>query len=102
MFQEGKQIRLYGFQSTSKYIDVAKNFATDSLPTDKVAVLYEIEFSSQHGIIDLQKFSAYDDEEEILLQDGLEYKVTQIQYIRQNRKTKKGLSLISSTLSTAK
>lgn len=46
-----------------------------------MAILYEIEFNSKHGIIDIHQLSAYSEEQEVLLQDGLEYEVLQVRKV---------------------
>lgn len=43
-----------------------------------MAVIYEIEFNSNQGIIDIHKLSKFSDEEEVLLQDGLEYTIEKV------------------------
>ena len=68
-----------GYTSTSLKKEVAQNFALDGLKTDqdKVPVIFEIDFKGNEGLFKLTKdISAYA-EEEVLIQDGFQYLVTE-------------------------
>ena len=68
-----------GYTSTSRDEEIAKRFALDSVPEDHYPVVFHIEFKSERGLFDMSAdYSAYPDEKEVLLQDGLEYRVVSI------------------------
>lgn len=60
------------------------NFATDRLGQDMSAVIYEINFKGDRGIFFMsnRKFTAHPEEQEILVQDGLDYKIVSVQKSR--------------------
>ena len=70
-----------GYTSTSKSRQVALEFAIDDLEEGKMAVIYEIEFTGSRGIFFMssREFTAHREEQEVLLQDGLEFKITSVQ-----------------------
>ena len=69
-------IKLIGYTSTSKQLDKALEFATVECPPDLIPVVFEIFFKGTSGLFELDDgITAYPGEEEVLLQDGLEYKV---------------------------
>ena len=73
----GESIHLPGYTSTSKDMSVALNFALKELKEDQVPVILEITFKGNSGLFELtQGYSAYPEEDEILLQDGLKYKIS--------------------------
>ena len=75
-YMPGSSIHLPGYTSTSESKDVAVNFAFKHLQEDMVPVLFEINFKAKSGLFVINEdFSAYPDEGEVLLQDGLKYKV---------------------------
>ena len=74
----GSKIHLMGYTSTSLNQQVAIEFALGekpdgSMPDDgKVPVVFEIDFKGQKGLFEMTDgFSAYPNEGEVLLQDGL-------------------------------
>ena len=69
-FETGKSYNLTGFTSTSRHRDIALGFALTDQTETFLPVLLEIQFSGQLGLL-LIKNGAFDDEEEVLLQDGL-------------------------------
>lgn len=72
-------IQLTGFQSTSSSQIVAEEFAFKDLAADRNAVLYEIDFTGDEGLLKmLPDFTSYEEEGEVLLQDGLDYDVVDI------------------------
>ena len=75
-YKVGERIHLPGYTSTSKDVNVAVNFAFKHLKEDQVPVILDITFKGNSGLFELTEgFSAYPDEGEILLQDGLTYKI---------------------------
>ena len=49
-----------------------------NLPPEKTPVVFEIEFHGTSGLFELSsEFTAYPDEQEVLVQDGLEYRVVE-------------------------
>ena len=67
-----------GYTSTSLDIRVAKKFANFDLKDDEMPVIYEISFHGQKGLFQLtSEFTAFPGEEEVLVQDGLKYLITQ-------------------------
>lgn len=77
----GQIITLVGYTSTSKDPKVAINFATNDLGEGKEAVVYKIKFTGNRGVFFMSNsnFSAHHEEQEVLLQDGLDYKITSLQ-----------------------
>ena len=58
---------------------MAQGFAINELDTEKQrGVVYEIEFNRKRGLIDIHKFSAFSEEQEVLIQEGLEYIVESV------------------------
>lgn len=85
-YQKGQKIRLRGYTSTSTSIEVALNFATQSIKPDQVPVIFEITFQSQQGLFFMTKeYTAFEDECEVLVQDGLEYAVTDCECVPMNQ-----------------
>ena len=79
-FQPGTTIHLLGYTSTSLRASIALNFAMKSFENgdsgNSVPVLFEIQFHEQRGLFKLSTgYTAYDGEEEVLVQDGLKYAV---------------------------
>ena len=65
-----------GYTSTSKNFEKALEFAFVDCSGEQVAVVFEIYFHGQSGLFEMDdSISAYSGEEEVLLQDGLEYRV---------------------------
>ena len=76
-----QKINLTGYTSTSKDFDIAKNFAVKYLQKDDLPVIYSINFYGEKGLFELSPgYTAYPGEDEVLIQDGLEFLVTKVQY----------------------
>ena len=70
---------LMGYTSTSMDLSVATNFALNNSNDDKIPVIFEINFIGSHGLFKLiEGYTAFANESEVLVQDGLEYKVCEI------------------------
>ena len=77
-YEEGSTVNLLGYVSTSKSYDTALQFAFNDLKTDRTPVVFQILFRGSTGLFQLTSdFTAYPEEEEVLVQDGLTYKVTE-------------------------
>ena len=77
-FQEGSTTNLLGYTSTSMDISTALEFALMYLKDDQTPVLFEITFKGSSGLFQLtQGFTAFPEENEVLVQDGLTYRVTE-------------------------
>ena len=73
-FEPGSKIDLLGYTSTSKKFSTALGFALKDLKEDKVSVVFMIDFKGSQGLFELTTgFSAYPNEQEVLVQDGLTY-----------------------------
>lgn len=69
-------MNLIGYTSTSKNIDCALDFAFENLKEDQLPVVFEIEFKGQFGLFEYTpEYTAFPQEEEVLVQDGLEYRI---------------------------
>ena len=78
-YEEGSTTNLLGYTSTSKDISTAIRFAFMELKEDQTPVVFEICFKGSYGLFQLtQGFTAYPGENEVLVQDGLTYRVTEI------------------------
>lgn len=55
---------------------MARDFALNDIPDDKFAVIYDIKFTGDEGLFNMSdpRYSAFD-EDEVLIQDGFEYKI---------------------------
>ena len=77
-------INLNGFASTTYKRSSAEGFALEGLQIEddpnKNPILLKIEFtgSNQSFSLNTNEYSAYPDEEEVLLQEGIQYKVISI------------------------
>ena len=77
-------MNLQGFTSTSLSKDSALNFATNgvdpSSTLQKVAILLEIKISGskQYFYLNSKEYSSYPNEQEVLLQEGIKYKVIEL------------------------
>ena len=81
-YQVGSRVHLRGYTSSSKQEDVAKVFACSELSSTQRPVVFKITFYGNYGLLELSnESSAFKDENEVLLQDGLEYLVTQVRNI---------------------
>ena len=79
VYRTSKIINLLGYTSTSRCQQQAQIFAFEGLKTDQVPVVLQIEFEGHDGIFEMgEGFSAYPEEEEVLLQDGLEYSLQDV------------------------
>ena len=68
---------MVGYTSTTKDLKTALKFAFYGDYDDKIPVVFEILFTGTSGLFQLtQTFSAYPGEQEVLVQDGLTYLVT--------------------------
>ena len=75
-------INLTGYTSTSKDIEVAVRFALNDLTEDKLAVIFVLDFKSQKGLFEMSKgYTAFPGEDEVLVQDGLQYLITKTEQI---------------------
>ena len=73
-YKIGTKKHLIGYTSTSVDIQNALTFATCNLKPDMVPVLFEIKFCGAKGLFHLtDNFTAFPDENEVLIQDGLSY-----------------------------
>ena len=79
-YVKDETISLTGYTSTSKYLDIAKEFALSELPEGKRAVVYHIKFTGDEGLFYMSdnRFTAFE-EDEILVQDGFEYRIDSIE-----------------------
>ena len=76
-FQIGSTINLLGYTSTSMCSKRALSFAFYDCNNHQTPVLFEILIKGASGAFELTKgFSAFPNEKEVLVQDGLTYKVT--------------------------
>ena len=75
-----------GYTSTSIYRREAENFAVNDLPDGMCPVLYHIEFTGNEGLFYLSdlNYTAFL-EREVLVQDGLEYRITEMREIHLSR-----------------
>ena len=76
----GIKINLVGYTSTSKGFDRALKFALSSnnQKEDLIPVVFEINFYGQQGLFEMTKgYTAFPNEREVLIQDGLEYSISQ-------------------------
>ena len=85
-FKVNHFVNLTGYTSTTLKRDVALAFAvknSDSLDNDtnKKSILLQIEFTgdNQFFYLNSKKYSAYPGEKEVLLQDGIQYKVVSVE-----------------------
>ena len=75
-YEEGSLIQLTGYTSTSKQFAKALEFALAECSSQQVPVVFEINFNDKSGLFELDDtMTAYPGEQEVLLQDGLQYKV---------------------------
>ena len=75
-YEEGSTANLLGYTSTSKDFKTALNFAFNDLKPDKMPIVFEIIFKGSSGLFQLTAgFTAYPNEQEVLVQDGLTYLV---------------------------
>lgn len=75
-YNVGKKINLTGYTSTSKDFKTALEFSMCGASEFYLPVIFEIQFLSDNGLFELTSgFSAYPNEGEVLVQDGLEYLV---------------------------
>ena len=81
-YQIGQVLCLRGYTSTSKYRSEAEIFALNDLPNGMCPVLYDIEFTGNEGLFYLSdlNYTAFM-EREVLVQDGLEYRITAIREV---------------------
>ena len=84
-YQVGKTINLTGFTSSTLSKETALSFAFDGKTilkedTNRLPLLVEIEYTGDKEFIQLnsEELSAYPSEQEVLLQDGIQYKVVSV------------------------
>ena len=71
------KVHLTGYTSTSTDFEIAKKFALYNLGADEIPVIFSINFKGSQGLFQMSKeYTAYPEENEILVQDGLEYLIT--------------------------
>ena len=76
-YEMGATTKLTGYTSTSKYFDKALQFAVTKCHENQIPVVFEISFDGNSGLFELDdEITAYPGEQEVLLQDGLEYRIT--------------------------
>ena len=76
IYRSSQKIHLLGYTSTSRNMQRAAMFAFRDVKSYQIPVVLEIEFKGLGGIFEMgEGFSAYPDEEEVLLQDGLQYSI---------------------------
>ena len=76
-YQVGGLVNLTGYTSTSKLLQTAINFALQECEYPQVPVILEIHFKKNTGFFEMtSEYSAYPEEEEVLVQDGLQYLIT--------------------------
>ena len=93
-YYKDNKIQLIGYTSTSKKFKKALEFATDKCPPEKVPVVFEIFFKGKSGLFELDDgITAFPGEQEVLLQDGLEYRVLSNEEIK-TEDTKQKFNLI--------
>ena len=69
-------MHLTGYVSSSQDKKVAMGFALYDATVDQLAVLFDISFTGERGLFKLTKeYTAYPEEAEILIQDGLSCRV---------------------------
>ena len=85
-FVQNQYLNLTGYTSTTLNRNIAKKFAIgiseqQKMDFEKKSVLLEIEFQgdNQFFYLNSKKYSAYPMEKEVLLQDGIRYKVVSIE-----------------------
>ena len=67
-YEIGSTMNLLGYTSTSKDFDTALNFSFQDLKSDKVPVVFKIEFRGSQGLFQLTHgCTAYPEEQEVLV-----------------------------------
>ena len=79
-YEIGKLLNLRGYTSATTTRSVAIGFAVDKLQADLCPVLYNIKFTGDEGLFYMsdENYSAFKDEDEILIQDGFDYRINSI------------------------
>ena len=76
-YEMGTTTKLTGYTSTSKDFDKAFQFAVAKCHENQIPVVFKISFHGNSGLFELDDgITAYPGEQEVLLQDGLEYRIT--------------------------
>ena len=84
-YKVGETLNLKGFTSTSmsreKGLDFALNGLNEEAGPIKVPILLEINFKgrNQYFSLNSKEYSAFHGEEEVLLQEGIQYKIEEIE-----------------------
>ena len=77
--EKGQVINLKGYTSTSKDFSIALKFSLSDLKEGQMSVVYHIDFHKDKGLFDMEGFSCYNQEKEVLVQDVLDYSITDIE-----------------------
>lgn len=69
-------MNLTGYQSSSRRERIAMLFAFLKLQEGEIPVIFQINFTGDKGLFEMSKgYSVFPSEDEVLVQDGLEYRV---------------------------
>jgi len=74
----GKRMSLFGYTGTSLIEDIALSFAKSDLNKDKHATLYHIKWNKGLKFCWYYDDSAYPEEKEVLLMDGMRFSVLSV------------------------
>ena len=75
-------MHLLGYTRTSKQFEVGEKFALKDLRDNQEPVIFEINFQGKIGLFELtSEYTAFPSEDEVLIQDGLQYSITDKDYI---------------------
>ena len=89
-YQVGGVINLTGYTSTSTEFDCAFEFSQQNCQHDQLPVVFEIQFLQNFGLFYLSsEYTAYPDEDEVLIQDGLQYQVLESKEMIEEQSGKK-------------
>jgi hypothetical protein len=78
MYEVGKIFMNKAFLSTSRLREVAEKFAKRKLPADKRAAICTYIIKDNHAALDIQEYSEYPQEEEVLILPCMDFEVTKI------------------------
>ena len=73
------QMSLFGYISTSRKEDTAYKFAWENQAMQKKKVVFKIKFQSDSNYYDMNAFSDFPDEDEILLAEGTPFVVESVE-----------------------
>ena len=75
-YKKDSKLQLTGYTSTSQNFDRALEFALFDYSPSQTPVVFEIFFKGKSGLLEIDDdTTAYPGEQEVLLQDGLQYRV---------------------------